>query len=214
MRRLVAIMFLMAGLACAETSWFFAPEGQKDAPVSVNFRKNALDGIFSQAKIGWDGDGLYIFRERGDSLRLIVVAKGGDATLYQKPSQKESRWRNPEAYLREREGLKGYSDFEKCMERFTLDSASYNEIEGLPLADFPVIFPTKADSAKAFHYEVNTLQMPLYLGYKKEGEQVQYFAFRDFRVDSQKLTYPLDAIEQGLKKLDTLLFNRRAARCE
>ena len=112
MRRLVAIMFLMAGLACAETSWFFAPEDQKDAPVSVNFRKNALDGIFSQAKIDWDGDGLYIFRERGDSLRLIVVAKGGEAVLYQKPSQKESRWRNPEAYLREREGLKGYSDFE------------------------------------------------------------------------------------------------------
>ena len=129
MRRLVAIMFLMAGLACAETSWFFAPEGQKNAPVSVNFRKNALDGIFSQAKIDWDGDGLYIFRERGDSLRLIVVAKGGEAVLYQKPSQKESRWRNPEAYLREREGLKGYSDFEKCMERFTLDSASYNEIK-------------------------------------------------------------------------------------
>ena len=107
-----------------------------------------------------------------------------------------------------------YKDFEKCMERFTLDSASYNEIEGLPLADYPVITPTKADSAKAFHYEVNTLQMPLYLGYKKEGERVQYFAFRDFRVDSQKLTYPLDTIEQGLKKLDALLFNRRAARCE
>lgn len=214
MRRLVAIMFLMAGLACAETSWFFASEGQKDAPVSVNFRKNALDGIFSQAKIDWDGDGLYIFRERGDSLRLIVVAKGGDATLYQKPGQKESRWRNPEAYLREREGLKGYRDFEKCMERFTLDSALYNEIEGLPLEEFPVITPTKADSANAFHYEVNTLQMPLYLGYKKEGERVQYFAFRDFRVDSQKLTYPLDTIEQGLKKLDALLFNRRAARCE
>ena len=58
------------------------------------------------------------------------------------------------------------------------------------------------------------MQMPLYLGYRKEGEQVHYFAFRDFRVDSQKLTYPLDVIEQGLKKLDALLFNRRAARCE
>ena len=206
-------MLLLVGFVFAETSWLYSVRNQKENSVNVGFRKKVMDNIFSQAKINWDNDGLFVFREKGDSLRLVVLNKNSEATLFQKPSQKESRILHPDAYLKERESLSNYKNFEKCMDKFTIDSATYNALNELPLTKYPVVTPAKADSIHAFHNTYSMKQKPLYLGYKKDDDKIQYFAFWDFRIESETLSYPLNALEEVPKTLQNL-FSREAPKCE
>ena len=103
----LSVLFFVV-LAFPEISWFYSAEGQKESRINVGFRMKLINDVFSLAKIDWDIDGLFIFRERGDSLRLIVLKNDRTALLYQKPRQQESRLQKPVEYLEERKKLKNY----------------------------------------------------------------------------------------------------------
>lgn len=210
----VLFIVLLFSFGYAEDSWLYSADSQKDNFLNVNFRKRIMDDVFSRMKINWEDDGIYFFRENGDSLKLVILKNNLDAVLYQKPSQNESRWKNPELYLEERKKLKNVSYLEECMEIFSVDSSLYLKINTLPFSSYPVIIPRKADEIKAFHSSISLRNKPLFMGFKKNGDNVQYFFFRDFRNEQMELSYPLDSLSDNLQYLQDKIFFKNAVNCK
>lgn len=180
-------LFLI-GFSFANPEWLFQSEVRKKDSSDIVFRKDRMSSLFANKPIDWNRDGIYLFIEQKNDLRLFVIGNDVYVDVFQYPKQKISKWLNPVEYLKEREKLSSRGLDDACHQQVAADTAFFNEVRSISFEEYPMIIPAKRKSVEhGFYYPVLDEKGTLYLGYKKNGTNVRYFRFRDFRRENMRL---------------------------
>lgn len=207
-------LFLI-GFSFANPEWLFQSEVCKKDSSDIVFRKDRMSSLFANKPIDWNRDGIYLFIEQKNDLRLFVIGNDVYVDVFQYPKQKISKWLNPVEYLKEREELSGKGLGDVCHQQILVDSVFLNEIRSIPFEEYPMIVAAKRKSVEhGFYYPVANKEGPFYLGYVKQGTDMKYFRFRDFRQENMLLEPPLNTFEHLFKLLNQSFFSTVLNKCK
>lgn len=165
----------------------------KDSSV-VQSRVKQMSSIFPE--LSWNKPGLYLFVEKRE-LRLFYLNSSGKIQLYQYPSQKESKWLNPEKYLEERKLIESRKWDNKCrteiiIDRSVMDSIFSLHIESIPYFEEYVF--TKEKKKTGYMHGENFATA--YLGYLNDEKGTHLFFVRPIQASKPPISLLMENLER------------------
>lgn len=152
----------------------------------ITLKKGAMELFFKDLLHQWERDGIYLFIEQKETLKLFYINEMG-VELFQYPRMKESRWINPEAYLNERERKASEFNIDRCHHQIA-DGNIFLSLKKFSLEWYPQISVMRDWLGFS---QIGNIQ---YSGFVKEGPNVSNFYFNDFRGEDVVLKKPLDRL--------------------
>ena len=183
------IFILFSFFACSVmgADWKFEESPKEMMHQKVAMKKNVFEMFFRDSLSNWERDGIYLFVEEKERLRLFFI-NGREVNLYQHPIMDESRWINPDGYLDERKRKAGQIGFDKCFQRMALDEDVALYLKNTPFERFPLI--TVSKGWERFSKKDDAM----YFGFVKESDGIREFFFNDFRKEKIVIKKPLDRL--------------------
>lgn len=183
------IFILFSFFACSVmgADWKFEESPKEMMHQKVAMKKNVFEMFFRDTLSNWERDGIYLFVEEKERLRLFFI-NGREVNLYQHPIMDESRWINPDGYLDERKRKACQIGFDKCFQRMVLDEDVALYLKNTPFERFPLI--TVSKGLDRFSKKDDAM----YFGFVKESDGIREFFFNDFRKEEIVIKKPLDRL--------------------
>ena len=213
MKKFLFTLLFLLGSSFANFDCIFRSEVQKKDTSDIVFRKERMNALFVNKPVDWSREGIFLFVEQKNDLRLFIIGNDSIVELFQYPRQTISKWLNPIEYLKEREEISKRGLDSVCHSQVSSESNLYGEMLSLSLENYPMIYPALRRGSDTFYYQEDVDRI-LYLGYVKQGPHVEYFRFRDFRQENMPLEYPLNTFEVVFFKLSQYPFSIILENCK
>lgn len=186
MEKIIVILLFFFICPAMANQLIFQEVPKKIMNREIALKKGAMEMFFKDSLFDWERDGIYLFVSQKETLKLFFISEFG-VELFQYPRMKESRWVNPEAFLKECKNKKTVFNIDGCHRQIS-DGTIFSLIREFPLERYPQISVMKDWSRLPL---IGNIQ---YLGFVKEGSSIKNFYFNDFRSDEIVLKKPLDIL--------------------